>query len=556
MSTAHDQTADLTPALRYHDLDALRAFAMLLGIVLHVALSFVAGSGWPVTDISEHRAYGAAVSVIHVFRMPLFFMMSGFFTAMLLSRRGIGGMVSHRKKRILVPLLIGMATVIPVTWGAFIGAGIAAAMRGFDARADASETIWGAAVDGDLEQLNTLIDSGADIDLADPQLATTPLAWAVAGGQTEALELLLDSGADPNQGFGDRSQTTPMHTAAFFGRAEAARLLLDAGAESDRADAKGERPIDAMNHGQGTVDYVAGLLGVTVPYDEVEAGRAEIRVMLEGDTAAGSDASAWPGWVYSLFFEFPFFMHLWFLWHLCIFIGVYALLAIIAKRLPRFTLPSVLVATPLCLSFLIPLTAWTQSYQGEMGPATTAAFIPFPKILLHYAVFFGFGVLMHASLRSVETLGRWWSGYLIAAAGSAVVMLSIRAEAGWIVDHLDPWLVDALSFVTQSTFAWTFIFALMGIFRSTLNTPRPWVRYASDSSYWLYLAHMPLVLLGQVLIANIEAPGIVKLTLLVGVTTAILLASYQWFVRYTFIGRLLNGPRERPARATSPAVGA
>ncbi|UCF22861.1 MAG: hypothetical protein JSV72_18510, partial [Ralstonia sp.] len=37
----------------------------------------------------------------------------------------------------------------------------------------------------------------------------------------------------------------------------------------------------------------------------------------------------------------------------------------------------------------------------------------------------------------------------------------------------------------------------------------------------------------------------VKFTLLIAVATAILLVSYRFLVRYTWIGRLLNGPRTR-----------
>lgn len=43
-------TSDLpTPSPRRHDLDALRSFAMLLGIGLHAALAYV-GIGWIVND--------------------------------------------------------------------------------------------------------------------------------------------------------------------------------------------------------------------------------------------------------------------------------------------------------------------------------------------------------------------------------------------------------------------------------------------------------------------------------------------------------------------------
>ena len=61
------------PVARRHDLDALRAIAMLLGIVLHVALSF-STIPWLVTDSRTSRFYNVLFSAIHGFRMPLFFM--------------------------------------------------------------------------------------------------------------------------------------------------------------------------------------------------------------------------------------------------------------------------------------------------------------------------------------------------------------------------------------------------------------------------------------------------------------------------------------------------
>jgi hypothetical protein len=69
------------------------------------------------------------------------------------------------------------------------------------------------------------------------------------------------------------------------------------------------------------------------------------------------------------------------------------------------------------------------------------------------------------------------------------------------------------------------------------------VRYVSDSSYWLYLVHVPLIIAGQALLRGLDLPAVVKFTLLIAVATAILLVSYRFLVRYTWIGRLLNGPR-------------
>jgi peptidoglycan/LPS O-acetylase OafA/YrhL len=82
---------------RRHDLDALRAIAMLLGIVLHAALSF-APIAWTVQDSRQSDFYYVLFACIHGFRMPLFFMLSGFFTAMLWRKRGLASLVKHRFK--------------------------------------------------------------------------------------------------------------------------------------------------------------------------------------------------------------------------------------------------------------------------------------------------------------------------------------------------------------------------------------------------------------------------------------------------------------------------
>ena len=74
---------------RRHDLDALRAFAMLLGIGLHAAMSF-APFPWTVQDVRQHELFTLFFLAVHGFRMQLFFLVSGFFTVMLWRRYQTG----------------------------------------------------------------------------------------------------------------------------------------------------------------------------------------------------------------------------------------------------------------------------------------------------------------------------------------------------------------------------------------------------------------------------------------------------------------------------------
>ncbi|HKQ80374.1 MAG TPA: M56 family metallopeptidase [Blastocatellia bacterium] len=90
-----------------------------------------------------------------------------------------------------------------------------------------------AAVAGDLEGINELINAGANVngDIAIGE-APSPLIGAAREGQLEAVRLLLDRGADPNLALG--GEGTPLIAAAREGRADVVLLLLDRGASIDQ----------------------------------------------------------------------------------------------------------------------------------------------------------------------------------------------------------------------------------------------------------------------------------------------------------------------------------
>ena len=51
---------------RRHDLDALRAAAMLLGIVYHAALAYAAGSWWMIQDPSQNLALAFGYNLVMI----------------------------------------------------------------------------------------------------------------------------------------------------------------------------------------------------------------------------------------------------------------------------------------------------------------------------------------------------------------------------------------------------------------------------------------------------------------------------------------------------------
>ena len=141
---------------------------------------------------------------------------------------------------------------------------------------------------------------------------------------------------------------------------------------------------------------------------------------------------------------------------------------------------------------------------------------------------------------------RWWL-YLPAA----VIVFIV---ANWTTFELAPTTeapLELLNSLLQVLYAWLMIFGLMGLFRAILSTERYWVRYLSDSAYWMYLTHLTLVILLQAWVQTWEIAPVVKFTFIVLATCAILLILYQLFVRYTPIGTMLNGKRTRPPGARS-----
>jgi peptidoglycan/LPS O-acetylase OafA/YrhL len=108
---------------RLHALDAVRAFALLLGVFHHATLSFIPIPGLaPVQDASPSQWLSLVSYIGHSFRMPLFFLMAGLFAHMMLHRKGVRGFCADRLQRILMPLVIGWLVFFPMinaiwSWG-------------------------------------------------------------------------------------------------------------------------------------------------------------------------------------------------------------------------------------------------------------------------------------------------------------------------------------------------------------------------------------------------------------------------------------------------------
>jgi hypothetical protein len=111
---------------RYHDLDFIRAAAMLLGLVLHVCIFFMPPEKlfWGTGEYIGDEVNRQFLNFIHLFRMQLFFMMAGFFAQLVIDRKGYKHLVGDRCKRVVLPFLAGVIILLPIHQVLMNGGGV------------------------------------------------------------------------------------------------------------------------------------------------------------------------------------------------------------------------------------------------------------------------------------------------------------------------------------------------------------------------------------------------------------------------------------------------
>ncbi|MFZ6642451.1 acyltransferase family protein [Undibacterium sp. TC4M20W] len=402
ISLTHAQaTQTAVTSERLHGLDALRAGALLLGVLLHASISFLPGAKffWMVSDNQKTALLGPVFFVIHMFRMPLFFMLAGYFAHLVLQKKGWAGFIKDRFKRITLPLLLGW----PVIFAAIVAAIVLA-------------------------------------------------AWVRNGGSLP-----------------QKSPPPPAFTADSFPLAHLWFLYML------------------------TLLYVVYLS----------------------------------------------------LWAVCRQLGILPQM----RRCADWLMPVIsgsfgpmLLALPVALALFY--TSYWVSWFGV--PTPDQSLYPGRAAWLSFGMAFGFGWMLQ---QSTATLPQWqqrWAWHL----GIALLMTAICLYLGGLVPRLVPAVHDESKLIfawLYAAAAWHFCFGLTGLALSCMRQANTRVRYLADASYWIYLVHLPLVMALQALVSRSEWHWAIKLAAVLLGTLAVALLSYHYLVRFTWIGKLLNG--QRPARA-------
>lgn len=208
----------------------------------------------------------------------------------------------------------------------------------------------------------------------------------------------------------------------------------------------------------------------------------------------------------------------------------------------------VLLAAPLAVALYLDPT-WIAFFAV---PTPDEGLVPNTAALIGFGLPFVLGFLLDRRRDLLKRIADWSPLVLLMAVGTGVAAYylaggpSLEPMAEQTPDKAVAAWVTALAVYSSA-------FAVMGLCLKFLSGHSPVRRYLADASYWVYILHLPLVMLVQVWVQDWAGPWWLKLGGMSLGVLAVCLITYELLVRHGFMGRWLNGRRIPWRRANKSA---
>ncbi len=155
-------------------------------------------------------------------------------------------------------------------------------------------------------------------------------------------------------------------------------------------------------------------------------------------------------------------------------------------------------------------------------------------------LYFLFGYRLYKNNLLFDFIKSNWKYYLIGGLTVTIIFFILNTQASnfakedvrWI-----PWVILKISSAVLLSFSF------IGLAEQKFSNLNPIVRFISDSSYWVYLIHLPLVAFITFFMFKISIFAELKFLIAIISTSVICLVTYKYLVRHTLIGILLNGKK-------------
>lgn len=486
---------------RYHALDCVRASAMLLGVFYHsLQFRMFMGGGMGMGPPGFGGPSRWVEDFLHSFRMPLFFLISGFFGRMILEKYGTAGYLRRRWQRIGVPLLIGMFTFSPAY---VLTRDLLSPMPGFGGGPPGAPDGGPGGFPFDPANLPPpppgLVPPPLirfDLD-TDGSLSTSE--WEKARGE---MTKMAPPGDVPRGGPGFRPGGPPGGPGGGpFGRG---------GGVSERLFGSYSR-LFALHH-LWFLWYL--LVFVTVsPWVARAVGKIVPR-QGSGDADRLSER---------------------------------------AFRLGVVPLVLGLASAPVLMFGFSPF-GWGLGLPG-------AIFRAFPDFLLHldlemafFYLYFITGWWLHRERAALPDLARNWSWALGVGLAAFVATTWLSGRYGGMGGGGANPAVRAAGYGLYSVGAAFFAFAFLGFFQTHLNRPSPTWRYLADTALWVYLIHQPIVLAWLAAFKPLGLPWWAQTPAVAFLSAVVALLMYEAFIRPTPLVHIYGPAVSRRVATVTPTA--
>ncbi len=210
----------------------------------------------------------------------------------------------------------------------------------------------------------------------------------------------------------------------------------------------------------------------------------------------------------------------------------------------------VVMAAPLAVAFWL-----TPNWLPFFGiPTPDTGLVPNFTALTAFGTAFGLGFLLDRRRDLLVRIEQLWPVFTVVALGvGTAALVMVGGPVPELAPVTDPDQKALLAvFMAFAVFASTFAVVSLALrFASGYSAVR---RYLADSSYWVYIIHLPLVMVGQILVVNLTWPWFVKFGTVIGGSMALSLITYELLVRHSFVGGWLNGRRIPWRRQRDPEL--
>lgn len=256
--------------------------------------------------------------------------------------------------------------------------------------------------------------------------------------------------------------------------------------------------------------------------------------------------------------------HLWFLYVLTLFYAAVLLLrapfALLdrgggwGRCVDRFTgaligpwTPAILAAPLAVTLYLDP--KWIAFFAV---PTPDEGLVPDTAALVGFGLAFGLGFLIDRRRDLLDRIAAWSPLFLIVAVAAGVAAYGLAGGPS-LEPMAEPTDQKAIAAAVTALAVYSSAFAAMGLCLRFLSGHSTVRRYLADASYWVYILHLPLVMLAQVWVQDWAGPWWLKLGGVSLGVLAVCLITYELLVRHGFMGRWLNG-RRIPWRKANKSV--